>query len=132
MARRKSVITFNHFSKDLSFETKTLLYNIYVDNFVKCQCYKIMLKRANVKCMVLDIASYLTTLTGAGASFATVFSLVLVPIGVAINIYKKHQKFEKRKETLFLAYSNYKKILNEIRSFLEENRLIKMSLLEIA
>ena len=117
MPVKKNIITFNHFSKDLNFETRTLLYNMYVDNFVKCQCYKLMLKRAKTKCMIFDIASYLTTITGAGASFASVFSLVLVPIGVAIGIYKKHQNFEKKKETLSLAYTSYKKVLNEIRSF---------------
>ena len=117
MKPKKSVITFNHFSKDLSTETKTTLYNIYMDIFVKYQCYKRMLKVSKRKCIALDITTYICTLGGSAGSFASVFSLILVPIGVTIGIYKKHQNFERKKEMLRFAYTSYKKVLNEIKAY---------------
>ena len=117
MHNKKSVITFNSFSKDLSIKTKTKLYNIYMDYFVKCQCYKRMLKSSKRVCVALDIASYICTLGGAAGSFGSVFTLALVPVGAVIGIYKRHQNLERKKEMLRFAYTSYKKVLNEIKAY---------------
>lgn len=118
---RKSVMDFNHISKDISEEETIELKRLYAYYHKLETCYKWKHKRLKKIRLLLNMTSIGLTTTGIVAGSITANPLIIACIsgpGVIIQGYLSKSDLANKVEHCKFAYTSYKKILTQLRSHL--------------
>ena len=114
----RSCIKFNHISKDLSTDEKQKLFDLYFYYHKLAVCYKWKYKRI---VLLANMSSIGLTSIGAivgGVTLNPIVFGVLTGTGVMIKGYTSPSNVTNKAERCKFAYTNYEKVLTQIRSSL--------------
>ena len=117
MRNRRNVYNFNHISSELNEEQKAL-YKNYHRLF---KCYELKYKRLKRLKMSLEMSSISLTVIGSVVGAVTLNPIVIACVagpGVLIQGYLTKSNLINNVERCKFAYTSYKKILIQLKSFL--------------
>ena len=117
----KNIFNWNHISSDLTEDKISELKELYKNYHRLFKCYQWKYKKLNRLKMSLEMSSIGLTVTGSVVGAITLNPIVIACVagpGVLIQGYLTKSNLINNVEQCKFAYTNYKKILIQLKSFL--------------